>query len=348
MPDIRIADMRKEASGRSMKSHLTSFLHRAIGEALENKEQIILFQNRRGFSPRLECDLCDWSPVCHQCDVTLVYHKKSNQLRCHYCGYITLPPGKCPSCDSTAIKMRGFGTEKIEEEMPVFFPEARVARMDLDTMRAKHAYHDLITEFENQQIDILVGTQMVSKGLDFSHVGLVGILNADNMFGFPDFRAHERAFQMLAQVSGRAGRLRKQGRVIIQTYHPEHPIIKQVIDNDYLSMYHAQLAERKKFLYPPFMRLVQLTLMHGDTKILDQAAFTLAKNLKKAFPGKVLGPEYPLVSKVRNLYIKHILVKLHRNRQLTVSRNTLLNTAETFKEAFPHKNLRLQINVDPQ
>jgi primosomal protein N' (replication factor Y) (superfamily II helicase) len=347
MPDIRIADIRKETFGKKMKSHLTSLLHREMREALGEKKQVILFQNRRGFSLRLQCELCDWNPVCHQCDVSLVYHKKNNQLKCHYCGYVTAPPNRCPSCESTAIKMRGFGTEKIEEEIPVFFPDAVVARMDLDTTRAKHAYSEIISDFEQRKIDILVGTQMVSKGLDFNNVSLVGILNADNMLGFPDFRAHERAYQLMAQVSGRSGRDKDRGKVVIQTYNPEHLIIKYVIDNDYVAMFEEQLAERRKFHYPPFTRLIRLTLMHKDIKVLDKAAANLAGNLRKEFPKKVLGPEYPLVARVRNLFIKHILVKLDRNQHLNHNRDILLEITERFRENTAFKQLRLVINVDP-
>lgn len=347
MPEIFIADVKKETRGRRMKSHFTVMLHQFIKEALESREQVILFQNRRGFSLRLECEMCDWTPVCHQCDVSLVYHKKINKLKCHYCGYTADPPGRCPTCESTAVKMRGFGTEKIEEEIPVFFPEAKVARMDLDTTRSKNAYSELITDFENRKIDILIGTQMVSKGLDFNNVSLVGILNADNMLGFPDFRAHEKAFQMMAQVSGRAGRDKKRGRVVIQTFNPMHPVIRLVIENNYLEMYNNQIAERRKYFYPPFTRLIQLTLMHREEKVVDKAAGELAGTLKKNFPKKVLGPEYPPVARVKNMYIKNILVKLDRNQQLNTARKRLLEVTETFREAQAHKTIRLVINVDP-
>jgi primosomal protein N' (replication factor Y) (superfamily II helicase) len=347
MPEILVADMRKEASVKTMKSHLTSLLYRSINEALENKEQVILFQNRRGFSLRLQCEMCDWNPECHQCDVSLVYHKKINKLKCHYCGYTIDPPGRCPACESTAIKMRGFGTEKIEEELPLFYQDAVISRMDLDTTRSKHAYRDIITDFENKKIDILVGTQMVSKGLDFQNVSLVGVLNADNLLGFPDFRAHERAFQLMAQVSGRSGRNHKRGRVIIQTYNPLHPVIGQVIDNDYLSMYQTQIRERKKYHYPPFTRLIQLSVMHKEQEPLNESADVLGNMLKKAFPGKVLGPEYPLIARIKNMYIKNILVKLGRDSRLGISRNTLLETVEAFKEKSTYKQLRVVINVDP-
>lgn len=347
MPEILVADMRKEVSGKLMKSHFTSLLYRSIKEALENKEQVILFQNRRGFSLRLQCSLCDWIPICHQCDVTLVYHKKINKLKCHYCGYTVEPPARCPSCESTAIRMQGFGTEKIEEELPVFFPEATIARMDLDTTRGKHAHRDIIADFESRKIDILVGTQMVSKGLNFNNVSLVGVLNADNMLGFPDFRAHERAFQLLSQVGGRSGRDQKRGKVIIQTYNPLHPVIRQVINNDYQSMYQTQIRERQHYHYPPFTRLIQLSVMHKEHEPLNAAANMLASMLRKSFGDRVLGPEYPLVARIKNMYIKNILVKLSRDATLNTSRNTLSQLVEQFKEHNTYKPLRVVVNVDP-
>lgn len=347
MPEILIADIRKEAGGKQMKSHLSGLLFRLIKEALDKQEQVILFQNRRGFSLRLQCDLCDWSPGCHQCDVGLVYHKKEQKLKCHYCGYATSLPQQCPLCRSTAIKMRGFGTEKIEDELPILFPGARIARMDLDTTRSKHAYSDLIHDFESQKIDILIGTQMVSKGLDFSNVSLVGIMNADNMLGFPDFRAHERAFQLMAQVSGRSGRSSNPGKVVIQTYNPRHLIIGQVIANDYRSMFVSQITERKKFHYPPFSRLIQVAVMHRDEKLLNESADILAKKLKRAFPHRVLGPEYPLISRIKNQFIKHILVKIDRNHQLHAARKSLLEITVAFQQLSMYKRIRVVINVDP-
>lgn len=347
MPEVLVADIRKEASSKRMKSHFSGLLFRLATEALKNKEQVILFQNRRGFSLRLVCDLCDWSPVCHQCDVALVYHKKDHKLKCHYCGYATGLPAKCPSCDSSAIKMRGFGTEKIEDELPVFFPDAVVARMDLDTTRAKNAYRDIIHDFEDRKIDILIGTQMVSKGLDFDNVSLVGVMNADNMLGFPDFRAHERAFQLMAQVSGRSGRSQKRGKVVIQTYSPQHHVIRQVVAHDYHAMYTTQIADRRRFHYPPFSRLIQLTIMHKEEQTLDKAAEDLAGKLKRAFPKKVLGPEYPPVSRIRNMYLKQLLVKLDRNQQLMQAKENLLQLVESFRERNTYKQLRVVINVDP-
>lgn len=347
MPQVLVADIRKEAASKQMKSHFSGLLLRLIDETLKNKEQVILFQNRRGFSLRLVCDLCDYTPVCHQCDVSMVYHKKENKLKCHYCGFVSALPGKCPSCESSAIRMRGFGTEKIEDELPLFFPEAVVARMDLDTTRAKHAYQDIIQDFENRKIDVLIGTQMVSKGLDFLNVGLVGIMNADNMLGFPDFRAHERAFQLMAQVSGRAGRSKKRGKVVIQTFQDKHPVIRQVVDHDYLSMYVAQITDRKKFGYPPFSRLVQLTLMHRESKVLDAAAEEFSGKLKRTFPGRVLGPEYPIVARIKNQYQKQMLIKLDRNQHLKEAKERIVALLDSFVQKHMYRRIRAVINVDP-
>lgn len=347
MPRILVADIRKDTRSKAMKSHFSPLLFNSISEALEGNEQVILFQNRRGFSLRVECDVCRWVPECHQCDVTMVYHKKINRLKCHYCGYTTPPPGICASCGSTAIKMKGFGTEKVEEELPLFFPGASIARMDLDTTRSKNAYRKIIENFEAHRIDILVGTQMVSKGLDFNNVGVVGILNADNMLNFPDFRAHERAFQLMAQVSGRSGRSKKRGKVIIQTYNPSHPVIRQVIDNDYEGMYRQQIAERREFHYPPFSRLVRLSVLHADEELLNQAAEELGQRLKNQFPGKILGPEYPVIARIRNHYIKNILVKLDRSPSLQEEKQQLSQLVRGFQSEHHWKPIRVIFNVDP-
>ncbi len=347
MPQIHVADLRSALRGKAMRSHFSPMLYEGIRQALSEQEQVILFQNRRGFSLRIECDVCQWLPGCHQCDVTLVYHKKINKLKCHYCGYTTAPPGECPSCTSTAIRMKGFGTEKIEEELPLFFPDARVARMDLDTTRSKNAYRRIIEDFEQRRIDILVGTQMVSKGLDFNNVGVVGILNADNMLNFPDFRSHERAFQLMAQVSGRAGRHKKRGQVIIQTFRPKHPIIQQVQQNDYEGMYRRQIAERQEFRYPPYTRLVTVTTLHSRHELLNKAADALASALKKAFPGRVLGPEYPIIARIRNHYIKHTMVKFGRSPRLSEEKRRLQELVNDFQKEREWKPVRVIFNVDP-
>lgn len=347
LPEILVADVKKETRQRSMRSHFSSLLVEHMEEALEQGKQIILFQNRRGFSLRLQCDQCDWIPMCTQCDVSLVYHKHINKLKCHYCGYSITPPVQCPSCSSTGIKMQGFGTEKLEEELPMFFPKARVKRMDLDTTRAKNAYQNILQDFENKKIDILIGTQMVSKGLDFGNVGVVGILSADAMLGFPDFRAHERAFQMMAQVSGRAGRGGTRGKVIIQAFNPYHTIIRQVIDNNYQEMYRDQMLERRNFHYPPFFRLVSITLLHRDPQVLNEGAAWLANQLRKNFGKNVLGPEYPMVARIKAMYLKNILVKLQRTEDFSARKRLMKSILDDFSLQPQWKSIRLKINVDP-
>jgi len=308
---------------------------------------VILFQNRRGFAPQLECNMCAWVPHCINCDVSLTYHKTSNQLRCHYCGYSVKPPTKCAACGDTDIKMKGFGTEKIEEELAVFFPGASIARMDLDTTRSKFAYQHIIQDFEDGKINILVGTQMVTKGLDFDNVGVVGILNADSMLNFPDFRSFERSYQLMAQVSGRAGRKNKRGKVIIQTQNPEHSIIADVVSNNYLGMYTNQLLDRKNFNYPPYYRLVEITVLHKDVNMVNVASKFIADQLKHHFNKRVLGPEFPLVSRIRNLYNKTILLKIEREASVVQAKKIVADIITQFKSNPDYKSVRIQIDVDP-
>lgn len=348
MPKIRIADVRESLRSGTMKSHFTGILLEQLDAALKNGEQAILFQNRRGFSLRLECDLCHWMPVCKNCDVTLVYHKQNNQLRCHYCGYITRVPEKCPECNGVNVRMKGFGTEKVEEELGILFPKARIIRMDLDTTRSRHSHQQIIGDFEAGKIDILVGTQMVTKGLDFDNVSLVCILNADNMLSYPDFRAPERSFQLMAQVSGRSGRKYRQGSVIIQTYNPTHPVIVDVMRHDYASMFSRQLAEREKFGYPPFTRLILLRLKHKDATLLDRAAGELAKMLRAEFGNRILGPEFPVVARIMNFYIKHILIKIERGASITAVKAALSGVTGRFLEKPANRPVRVIMDVDPQ
>jgi primosomal protein N' (replication factor Y) len=330
-----------------MKSHFSSFLIEHIGEALKKKEQIILFQNRRGFSTRLECDECNWVPQCKNCDVTLTYHKHRNQLKCHYCGFSTRIVEKCPTCKSNSLSLKGFGTEKIEDEIPIFFPDATVARMDLDTTRTKHAYQQIINDFEDRKVDILIGTQMISKGLDFDNVSLVGVLNADNMLSFPDFRAFERSFQLMAQVSGRSGRKSKRGKVVIQSFNPYHSVIRYIIDNDYMGMYESQLLERRNFKYPPFVRLISITLKHKNSDLLNKAAKEFAINLKSQLGKRVLGPEYPLVSRVRNEFLKNILIKIENEISSAHVKSLISEEIAKFKTNIEFKPVRIIIDVDP-
>lgn len=347
MPEILIADIREEKRKKKMHSHFSSLLIENLTVALENKEQAIMFQNRRGFSLRLECDACQHMPFCRNCDVSLIYHKNQSQLRCHYCGYTEPVPVKCPECGSPKILMKGFGTEKVEEELQDMFKDARVHRMDLDTTRSKMAYQRIINEFENQQIQILVGTQMVTKGLDFDHVSTVGILNADNMLSFPDFRAAERSFQLMAQVSGRSGRKQKRGKVIIQTSQPYNTIIRQVIDNNYEEMFSDQMAERKQFLYPPFARLIQLRVKHRDARLTSDTASFIADNLRKVLGKRVLGPEYPMIARIRNEYIKHILIKVEREASVKEAKKMIETVLEALSVEPLFRRVKVQIDVDP-
>jgi len=347
LPEIIIVDIKKATRRKEMKSIFSDQLLKEIRMALEKKEQIILFQNRRGFSLRLECDSCSWMPECVNCDVTLIYHKHQNRLRCHYCGYSTQVPFKCPECSSNHLSMRGFGTEKVEEELVTIFPEIRIVRMDMDTTRSRNAYQHIINDFEDRKIDILVGTQMVTKGLDFDNVSIVSILNADNMINFPDFRSYERSFQLMSQVSGRAGRKHKRGKVLIQTYNPEHPVIKFVVDNDYSGMFNNQLIDRKKFKYPPFYRLIRIILKHKEPKTLNRASKILSDQLRLRLGKRIIGPEYPIIPRVKNQYIKHILVKMEREASGSKIKTEILKQIEIFQEDKVNRSVRVILDVDP-
>ena len=347
LPEIQVADLRTEKRRKQMRSMFSSLLIKNMEEALENNEQIILFQNRRGFSLRVECQVCNWIPECKNCDVTLIYHKKSNLLKCHYCGYTERVPSRCPSCGSQDIFMKGFGTEQVEEELSLMYPERQIKRMDLDTTRSKHGHQKIINDFEARRIDILVGTQMVTKGLDFDNVSVVGILNADAFLTFPDFRAFERGFQLIAQVSGRSGRKKKQGKVIIQAHNPWHDAIRYAMDNDYQAMYKAQILERRNFKYPPFYRMVKIELRHKEVEILNQGAFELGKKLKQSFPKNILGPEFPVVPRIRNFYIKQFIVKIPKGKQLSEAKQLLYQQVEDFKDNSRYKAIRIGIDVDP-
>ena len=289
LPDIWVVNMAAATRQGQAKGIFSNFLIEKIGEALDKKEQVILFQNRRGYAVRMICHTCESMPTCKYCDVTLTYHKKTNLLKCHYCGYAIEVPRECPTCHSSDIEMKGFGTEKVEDMLAEIFPQASIARMDLDTTRSKNGYQQIITDFEQHKTDILVGTQMVTKGLDFDRVSVVGILNADALVSFPDFRAFERAYQLLAQVSGRAGRKEVPGQVVIQSYQPNHPALKYVERNDFAAMYQSQIAERREYHFPPVERLIKITLKHPDEKVVTAAAGALALPLRQSFPGRVLG-----------------------------------------------------------
>jgi len=347
MPLIQIVDIKEATKRKQMKSHFSPQLLEHIELSLANKEQVILFQNRRGFAPMMECTTCAWTPHCTQCDVSLTYHKQVNQLRCHYCGYSIKPPTACAACGETAMRTKGFGTEKIEDELSIFFPNAKLARMDLDTTRAKFAHRQIISDFEERNIDILVGTQMVTKGLDFDHVSLVGILNADSMLNFPDFRAFERSYQLMAQVSGRAGRKNKRGKVIIQSYNPEHPILQFVVQNNYQGMYISELHERQSFHYPPYHRLIQFTLRHKDQDIINAGSKHFADILKGHFGKRVLGPEFPAVARIRNEFHKNILLKFEREASMKKVKEILNAEIALFKNNPDFKSVKVVADVDP-
>jgi primosomal protein N' (replication factor Y) len=350
MPEIVVCDLKEETRKKLMKSMFTPYLLACMEEALSNNEQVILFQNRRGFSNFIECRVCGNVPQCINCDVSLTYHKKADLLRCHYCGYSITLPKICPACGSPMIETKGFGTEKIEEELALFFPKARTARMDLDSTRAKNAHANIINLFEERKVDILVGTQMVTKGLDFDNVSIVGILNADNGLYFPDFRSTEKTFQMMAQVSGRAGRKNKRGKVLVQTFSTHHPVIARVVANDYIGMYNDQIEERKNFAYPPFTRLIEITLSHRNQLDLDAMSPDLADELRKRFGiDRVLGPEYPIVTKVQNFYQKKILLKIERDKYSLKAKELVTDSINTFlKKGKDYSKVRIKIDVDPQ
>lgn len=347
LPEIIPVDIKELHRKKRMNGPFSPLLLQYVREALEQREQVILFQNRRGFAPMVECNTCGWVPKCKNCDVSLTYHKGLNQLTCHYCGYTYQLPRVCPACEGTDLRNRGFGTEKIEDDIRAIFPEARVARMDLDTTRTRTAYERIISDFEQGKTDILIGTQMVSKGLDFEHVSVVGILNADTMLNYPDFRAYERAFQLMAQVAGRAGRKNKRGRVVLQTKSMDHAIIPQVIANDFEGMVGGQLAERQLFHYPPYYRLVYVYLKNRNETLLDLMAQTMAGKLRAVFGNRVLGPDKPPVARVQTLFIRKIIVKIENNAPMARARELLVQVQKEMLAEDRFKSLMVYYDVDP-
>ena len=348
LPHIERVDIKELAHQKRMQGPFSPLLVKEVHDALERKEQVILFQNRRGFAPMMECHTCGWVPKCKNCDVSLTYHKGMNQLTCHYCGCTYQVPRSCPACGGVELMNRGFGTERIEDDIQLIFPEARVARMDLDTTRTRSAYEKIIADFEQGKTDILVGTQMVSKGLDFQNVSVVGILNADSMLNYPDFRSYERAFQLMAQVSGRAGRKNKQGLVVLQTKSPELPVIHQVMRNDYEQLYYDQLAERQMFRYPPYYRLIYVYLKHRKESVLDMAGDTMATMLRSGLGDRVLGPDKPSVARIQTLYIKKMIVKVEQNASMVKVRDYLLAVQRSIIEDERFRSLIVYYDVDPQ
>ena len=347
MPEIFVADVKKEFRQKTMHEHFSSMLIEAIKEALQNEEQVILFQNRRGFTPLWTCEVCAWIPKCKSCDVSLTYHKHSNSLKCHYCGYTSPPVGTCHSCGSNRLKMLGFGTEKVEDDLSLLLPGYKIARMDLDSTRSKNAYQQIISDFEQKKIDILIGTQMVSKGLDFDNVSLVGILDADMMLRRPDFRAFERSFQLMTQVAGRAGRRQKRGKVIIQTREPENWIIQKVIEHNYVDFYENEILERKNFFYPPFYKIVRFTLKAKNENELNLAAKIFAESLFGVFKERVLGPEFPVIQKINNLYLKQVTLKIEREVSPVKVKERLEELIDLFFSTPSHKSIRMVVDVDP-
>ncbi len=346
MPEINLVDIKTKFKKKEMNGHFSDTLLESIKEAIKEGEQVILFQNRRGYSPVVECNTCGHSPQCSNCDVSLTYHNHKNQLRCHYCGYNMAMLQQCIACHSTELSTKGFGTEQIEKELQELFPENNIARMDQDTTRGKYGYEKIINRFEQGEIDIMVGTQMLSKGLDFRNVSLVGIMNADNLLNFPDFRAHERSFQLMQQVSGRAGRTKKRGKVLIQTYNPYHQILQQVSVNDYKGMYTDQIEERHQYKYPPFYRIIKITGKHKDYNRTNEAMNWLAKSLKNIFKENVLGPEFPPISRIRNQYHKNVLIKIPHGQSLAKTKDAIKKIQVSFTSIKEFSGVRIIINVD--
>ncbi len=346
LPTVELVDLKEAYFKKRMNGHFSLHLIDAISEALALNEQVILFQNRRGFAPVMECMTCGHIPQCTNCNVSLTYHKFKSQLRCHYCGYSIAKPNSCHACSSTDLSTKGFGTEQIELELASLFPERNIKRMDQDTTRGKYSFEKLIDSFKNREIDILVGTQMLAKGLDFDNVSLVGILNADTMLYHPDFRAFERSFQMMTQVAGRAGRSEKQGKVIIQTYNPMHNTIQQVTHNSYTEMFKEQLYDRKIYQYPPYFRLIRLTLKHRDFGKLKEGSLWLYQVLKQQIASPVLGPEEPAINKIRNEYIRTILIKIPAQQPLTGTKKTIQKVLDSFDSVAQYRSVKVTVNVD--
>lgn len=347
LPNIELIDLQQSYRRKQMKGHISFALLEKMKQTLEAGEQIILFQNRRGFSPYVECKICAWNPRCPHCDVSLSYHKNFNKLVCHYCGHTEKLPTKCPSCEQETLQHKGFGTEQVEEELKEFFPNTSVLRMDLDTTKSKKAYENIITEFASGKARILIGTQIISKGLDFNNVGLVGILNADNLLNYPNFRAYERTFQMLMQVSGRAGRQNKQGNVILQTFSVDHPIIQFVKNADYKTFFEQQMIERELFHYPPYYRLIEITIKHRDYKVLNNVSYVLAKTLQKTIDKYVLGPINPPVGKIQNYYLKTILLKIENKTNINQIKRFVAQQTNNLLLNSEFKSTRFFIDVDP-
>ncbi|GHS94802.1 primosomal protein N' [Bacteroidia bacterium] len=347
LPLIIPVDVKELRRKKKMKTLFSPLLIEKMQTALAQGEQVLLFHNRRGFSPTLVCKICDWTPKCKYCDISLSYHKQANHLTCHYCGRIYRLPGKCPECENTELKHWGFGTEKIEDEIHELFPEISVARMDSDTTRSKKSSEEIISRFESGETQILIGTQMISKGLDFEKVSLAGILSADSLMNFPDFRAYERAYQLMAQVAGRTGRRKTRGEVILQTSHPEHPLIQMVLNHDYEGMYEMQSEERQLFRYPPYFRLININFKHRKEEILREAATHFADVLREKLGDRVMGPDKPAVGRVQNWFIRRILLKIEATASIPALREILEDARNRLAENPDFKYILIQYDVDP-
>jgi len=346
MPQIHLVDLKEQHRKKIIQGHFSVPLLEAIRETLANKEQVILFQNRRGYSPIVECTSCGHIPQCQNCDVSLTYHQYRGELRCHYCGYHETLEVGCAACGNQSLDTKGLGTEQVETELGTLLPDARVMRMDYDTTRGKHSYSKIITAFERRDIDILVGTQMVTKGLDFRHVNLVGIMNADTLLNFPDYRSHERGYQLLMQVAGRAGRTKKQGQVIIQTYQPVHPVLKQVLHGDYKAMFDRQMKEREQFRYPPSIRIIRIEFKHKEYQRVQEGSSWFARSLRQEFSSNVLGPESPLISRLRNQYIKQLLIKIPLEVSMAQTKNSIKRIQRSFNAISQYRSIRVIYHAD--
>lgn len=348
MPEIIIADAKKELQERKLQSHFTTALLDELKATLERGEQAILFQNRRGFAPTYRCTTCDWHSECIHCDVSLTYHKFHNTLKCHYCGYTTKLPDACPACGSKTLTLKGFGTEKVEDELKIYLPQARIGRMDLDTVRGKNAHARLLNDFEEGRLDILVGTQMVTKGLDFERVGVVGVLSADQLLQFPDFRAGERAFQLMMQVSGRAGRKHRQGKVVIQAFNTAHPVIGEVVAHDFPRFFTREMMERRQFNYPPYFRIIRITLRHKTPRVLNDAGLLFEKALKSKLGEWAMGPAVPYISRVRSFYLLDFLIKTERDaKKIRFAKETIQAATDALLSSPGFSGVRVGVDVDP-
>jgi primosomal protein N' (replication factor Y) len=352
LPQVQLIDIKECYRKKQMKGHFSLEMIEQIKNCINSGQQVILFQNRRGFAPYMKCPQCGYVPKCPNCDVSLTYHRHNNTLTCHYCGHTesihnTSNFFSCPQCKDSQLSTHGFGTEQVEEEVKALFPDYSVARLDLDTSRSVKAFDSIVNDFQNGNIDILIGTQMVAKGLDFENVGLVGILNADNLLHHPDFRAYERAYQLLVQVSGRTGRRAEQGKVLIQTFQPENPIFAQIVRNDYQAFFNQDMTERHAFHYPPYVKLIRVIIRHTDFNTCNRAADLLANKLKLRLKNRILGPDVPSIGRIQNKYIKQILVKIEITAPIQQAKQIIQNEIQGVVAQRPYNTVQFQLDVDP-